>query len=417
MSESTWLASSSGAAFSTASATRYLSLIGFNGVAAAYATTEAWAEFKLRTAATLRKFYVTVNSNARGTATVLTLRKNGADTSVTVSIGAGVTGVVSDTTNSATYADGDTACFSYVTSTGTGNLIITATGIEASSSGQAAVHLGITPSPAGISTSTGSTVNAYGIGDETGTTTGNEDRTNVRAMESCTLSNLQVYVSANARTTNTTFSSRKNSAAGAMSCVFGSGVTGFIEDTSNSDSLSAGDRFNFARETLTGGGAIVFRMMSLKYIGATANVSALVAGGTSETLAAATTTYYSPAGAANQGNEAGQRATAPIAGTVTKAGVYVGVNASTTDATFTFRVASADTSLAVTVTASTTGAFTDTTNTATVAAGDYLSWKGTGATTGAVTLGSFSTLFTAPAAAAGGAFVPPSFFAIPLLIR
>lgn len=99
-------------------ATRYVSPAGN----ANNETTEADAEIVMRGSGTIRNLYTYITTNTVTVNCVVTIRKNGADTAVTFTIGASGTGAFSDTTHSFTYADGDTICISMVTSGGSGSL-------------------------------------------------------------------------------------------------------------------------------------------------------------------------------------------------------------------------------------------------------------------------------------------------------
>lgn len=80
-----------------------------------------------------------------------------------------------------------------------------------------------------------------------------------RVRRPFTMSNLFTHVSSNARTTDTTFTTRKNGGAGGQSVTYTSGQTGDKEDSSNSDSLTTGDDFYFAITTGTGSETITPR--------------------------------------------------------------------------------------------------------------------------------------------------------------
>lgn len=81
--------------------TRYL---GFGGV---FATTEANADFYVPIAGTFKNLRVYVSANTSGGTCTVTVRKNGGSTAITTSYATTVTGLASDTTNTATVAAGD----------------------------------------------------------------------------------------------------------------------------------------------------------------------------------------------------------------------------------------------------------------------------------------------------------------------
>jgi len=72
-------------------------------------------------AGTVKNMQMLVTGNARGTDTVIMLRKNGADTSITFTVPAATTGTFEDTTNSESVAANDTISYRMTTGTGTGS--------------------------------------------------------------------------------------------------------------------------------------------------------------------------------------------------------------------------------------------------------------------------------------------------------
>lgn len=105
--------------------------------------------------------------------------------------------------------------------------------------------------------------------------------------------------------------------------------------------------------------------------------------------------YLAPFGLRNPGldSSATNSNLCPLAGTFSNMYVFVATNASTSDVTFTLRINGVSTSLAVTVTALTTGLFSNTVNTATITTGDAVQMLCQQATTGNIS-GSISMQFS-----------------------
>ena len=80
----------------------------------------------------------------------------------------------------------------------------------------------------------------------------------------------------------------------------------------------------------------------------------------------------------------------PFAATIKNAYTYIVSNASTTAVTITSRKNGADQAIGITITALTTGAFSDTTNSYTVVAGDLINYAINGTTVGNITASSIS---------------------------
>jgi hypothetical protein len=363
-------------------------------------STEADVQCNIRGDCTLRNWYIFVHTNARSTDSTFTLRKGGADTALTFTVPASTTGLFTDTTNSVSITSGDAVNIKIVTGTGTGIISLLASFFAMDTTGQSFTHFG--GANVGQSFSSNSTTYVMGLNNPTWLTSGsNNARSLTPIMESATFSKLQVYVTANARTTTTTGIFRKNSASGNMSVSIGSSATGLFEDTSNTDTVVATDVVSYGAVSSTGGGTITFSMFAVKYVGSTARRVALIAGvGTN--LSVGATNYYSINGVSGASFTAEDDAisTMPLGGTISNAAVYIYANTSTTTVTFVMRKNAVDTAISIAVSASATGSFTDTTNSFDVAEADEVSWKGSGGTTNNINISSLTCLFTGAVAGA-----------------
>lgn len=198
-----------------------------------------------------------------------------------------------------------------------------------------------------------------------------------------TLSYLTLVVGSNSFDNTITVTSRKNGGAGAMSVSVATTLTGLFQDTSNSDSLSSGDEccFKFDPGSITTG-TINF------YIGATFDATGSTVGmysnrGSSST--ASTTYYMSPAGAnvTPETTEATANCKVKAAGSFSGLCVNVVLNGRTIT-TVASRINGSNGNLSVSITASTTGRYVDSTHSDTVAVDDLFNISfttGTGAGT------------------------------------
>lgn len=80
-----------------------------------------------------------------------------------------------------------------------------------------------------------------------------------------TVTNLGVYASANTRDNNTVVTLRKNSGNGNLTVTFTSGLTGWQEDTTHSDSVSSGDVLDLLFTTSSGTGSITLETTNLTF--------------------------------------------------------------------------------------------------------------------------------------------------------
>lgn len=105
---------------SAATASRYLYLTGFAG---SPQTNEARRATRFYGSGTISRLRMNVTANGRSSGTDLFIRKNGADTAVTVNYPASTTGIQEDISNSASFSNGDSMNLrSIYSGAGTGNL-------------------------------------------------------------------------------------------------------------------------------------------------------------------------------------------------------------------------------------------------------------------------------------------------------
>ena len=356
------------ATYATASTVWY-GAFGGDGASTVPNTTEANAQVKFRGTGTLVKLRVNINANTRATATVVTVRKNGADTGLTISIGAGVTGTLVDSVNTASFAAGDTWDYSISTGTGAGSIRICSVAAELQTSTQTFTQ------QCSFGALTSSVQRAMGFWGSL-VNTGADSGISGVALESATISNLQVIVSANA-SAGFTVKSRKNGADGNQVVTVGSTLTGIFEDITNTDTLVAGDTYNAM--TSNPAASITITACAVKYLGATANRAPLSAGSNTTALASGATRYSGMFGRSlDASTEGNVQTAAPLAGILSKLSCNVRTNASTAGATLVSRINGVSGTQAVSITASTTGLFQDLTHTDAFSEGDLLSTMASG---------------------------------------
>ena len=395
MAESGFAGSSYGSAIAPASSVTYYGNYGCSASAAlTVETTEANAQLVHRGVdAVVKNLRVVVTTNGRAAASSVTTRKNGADTSQVANITASTTGTYTDLTNTVSLTAGDTASYKLIVGSTAGNFNAPSITVNRESTGQAANFWSSTGS---ISTTTASVTRYWNLAGAIGTAQSTESSAQAYAPAAGTISNLRVYVTA-ARLMATTFKSRVAGADGTMSVSITG--TGAFEDTTNSDTVSAGSLICAATVTDIGVDTLTISCISIKYTPSTAGVTAISAGATSTTLAAAATRYYNVLGNfVGATTESAAQQIAPFGGTAAYLCSTVTANASTTTSTIVLRKAGADTAVTYTIAGAATGSFVDTTNSVSVSAGDLLSIKGSGSD-GTVTFRAMGLRFTAPTAA------------------
>ena len=115
---------------------------------------------------------------------------------------------------------------------------------------------------------------------------------------------------------------------------------------------------------------------------------------TNQLSVAGSTSWDAPFGVQTQTTQANPQLAVPITGAISRLYVYVSANTSTTNVTVTLNVNSVNSALVTTVTALTTGSFSDLTHTVNVTAGDLIQFEIQASTVGAIS-GNISCVFTA----------------------
>lgn len=393
-----FIVGSSNAAFSTNSTTVFGGLLagcpgpGGNSGSA----TENLTQNSAAVAGTLANLYVTASSNTRITNTTQTIRLNGADTTITVTFGSGVAGTMTDTAHSASVAQNDLLGMSLTTSTGGGSFTHGYGGVAFTAS---------SGTVQGISASNGAGVTLSGSGPITdflafvgnnNSSTLTEANAQLLVGPAGTAKYLQMFVQTNGRSTSTVVTFRNNSSSVNQTVTYGSGVTGLMKDTSNTDAIAANDKVACQVALGTGTGNFIVTMCGMWFSATTDGQSwtgTSNAPGISNSAAAA---HYGPFGGRIMNGTTESLAQGEMGTPATGSQLWtnVSVNASTTNAPLTFRNAGADKNQVVSITALTTGPFQDTTHSDAFLATDLINYQITNITTGSVTITAVTMMMT-----------------------
>lgn len=382
--------------------TRYIPIVG--GISG-NANAEDTHSIPIREAGTLRNLFVYVPANTASVVTDIIVRKSLANTSITVSYSADQTGIKEDTSNTATVASSDECAIQVAvpTEVGTNNITITMMGLEfvPDAAGNCVVPVG----PTGfedLMASPSSTL-YYPPGGYTSQETAGEADAKWRCRGSFTMSNLYTWVRTNARTTDTTIRTRKNGANGGQSVTYSAGQTGAKEDTTNSDSLVAGDDFNYSLTSGTGSETMNLSFMSCKCLSTNSEFPMIAGHGGGVGVAVSSTAYFGIAGPIDpaQSAEASAQIYPRFTFTIKELTAYASANTMTTGTTdVTVRDNGADSILSVSYAVGQTGLKTDSDEVVVTSGADEINYEVTNSdAAGVVTLHSISTLGTT---AAGG---------------
>ncbi len=214
-----------------------------------------------------------------------------------------------------------------------------------------------------------------------------ESHSKVKMAYAGVLDKLQVKVLNNNIAATTTVRIRINGGNGNQSASITSNTTGLFTDSSNSDTISAGDDLDYSIVTGGASGNCGSNLWSCNFA-ATGKTAANYSLAYRIAVDAISTTRYMPLGGKNPfATESAVKT--EVRGTYTAEKLYVNAytNSSTQATTFTSRKNGADGNLTLSVTASTTGVFSDTTHSDSLVATDlycvkWVSGTGTANVTG-----------------------------------
>ena len=205
-----------------------------------------------------------------------------------------------------------------------------------------------------------------------------------------------VGVSTNLRVNNVVVKSRVNGADGAMSVTIPGRATGWFVDTTNSDTLAAGDKICFATVTLSGTQAMAMPTVVARFLatGATAFIAGIhIAAAVGNTNAR----YCSWSGQDFSGTENDNaRQTMKRGGSIRRAWAYIETNTLVVNnPVFATRINGSDGTVSIPVPFGSTGFFEDTTNVDSFNSGDAVGARiyGGGGGSGIVTTASMGATF------------------------
>jgi hypothetical protein len=361
-----------------------------------WSSTEANRYRTYQHATTLSNLFVRIELNGTTATSTLGVRKNGVNGALTVSIGAGATGVFEDVTNSDTVAIGDEMV--YVCDTGAGGtLTVSLISVLSDPTSGNTIETQIITGSANLSNASETRYAPVNGGPGLSTTEANHK---CRCRTAAVWENLYVQVSANARSTDTIFGSRKNGAAGSLTLTVGASATGVFEDLSNADTLAAGDDYNFFMTTGTGTGTLTFQLLSAEFVTTSRKFPLLIADGAGVAQAFNVTNYFPIAGMIVDPSttETFQQLPTRLAITLSDLTVLVTANTIATSATtVTVRSNAGNTVLTVSIGAGATGVFEDLTNTVAIGSTESINYVVvTPNTSGSITIRNIGVTATVP---------------------
>jgi hypothetical protein len=330
-----------------------------------YETTESDTTRAFRTAGILSNFNVLVRLNTVSGNSTLNVRKNTADGNLSVSITGSTTGQFSDISNTDTVAAGDNMNFKFVTGTGSSNTITLSQLYLVFNPDDRSLTYSLASASIGASSSS----NGVGYVQLSGNYNGNLVTTEAFVANDInitgTMKNLYVNTIANTKNASSTVRIRKNAGNGNLVVTMGASTTGVFEDTSNTDSIALNDDVCYARDTsASSSGSLSMTILSVEMT--TTDNTFMLNGGTTNGL---TTDFNSKWYTGLSGR---LNLSAVISSKTTKMMIKTAISnltaissANTCNETTTWYLLknSVAANGTISITASTTGTFEDTTNT------------------------------------------------------
>lgn len=323
-------------------------------------------------AGTYQDLWYRVISNGVSATTNIASRVNGSAGNLAISITSGSSGEFRDNTNSDTIADDDTYSITLAIGAGGTTFNPALSSITFTPSGDTAVVHANTCNIAGGAASTTYYFCLSGGFPSLITT---EANTQQKMKHASVVSDWQMYLSTNARTSDTIYRTRKNTSNGNMIITATASTTGSFSDTSNTDTIAVDDLFNYQGTTGSGSGNVIgscsFRVTSDDdgVIQMTSGVSSLVVN-------ASVTAYFTAGGhLSNVATETNTRAEVACAFTASKLQIYISANTVSATSNLRLRKNGANGNQNVSITASTTGWFDDASNSDSFVATDEINYQ------------------------------------------
>lgn len=354
-------------------------------------TTEVDAQAIVRAAGTWSGLTAVVNSNTISAASTFKSRVGGADGNQIVSIPSNTSGSVSDTTNHDTLSDGNLINYkATLGATGSNITPVAVTAGFAASSGTHGLFCSFAGQTGGQTAFTGTD---YWPLNGDASTAGNTTEANVqeRIHNGCTLSHLFLYCSVNSATGTKTMKFRKGGADGNQVISLAASTTGFFEDTTNSDIVSADTLCNYSSTASNFSQQATLKIIGM-WVSLTDVYCDIFAGRNADFAYSATTGYQAVAGymAANSGVEAVAQGIVPYAASWNRMRIRVRTNSLTGTTTVKSRVGSADGAQSLSIATTLTGSFEDTTHIDTLTTSSLIDIQFSGGTSGTMNVREFS---------------------------
>ena len=312
-----------------------------------------------------------VVTNTNNNTCTVRFSNNGSNSNLVIAVTTTATGSFEDVSNSDTVVVA-TNCFMHLTvpNGSTGSITFSLTQIDFLASSDTHTAL----ANHGSATLSAASTTCYNpITSTIATTVTTESQAQTQFSHSCTLKNFRIFVSTDARSTNTTHRIRKNGANGNQSIA--TTTTGIFEDTSTTDTVVSGDKICISTTTSTGTGNHIWTNSGFDVENTTNSSYPLISSAFGTGQNSALTRFESGGHHLATATEANTQVKLYKAATLKNLTVNISANTLNGTTTIRLRKNAADANPVVSITTTQTGFFTDTTNTTQTATGDLVNFS------------------------------------------
>ncbi len=338
-------------------------------------TTEANAQITFRVAGVFSNLWTAISQNSIALNSNMNFRNNAGNGSQSVVITALTAGEYEDTTHTDTVAAGDKVNVSTVPGAVTGTLGVQIISVIFAATTNTATKLASSDfAYASASTSTFTALQA-----SPGVTT-TEANCKCRMRKAGSFKNLQINVSAN-RATSTTIKMRKNGADGTLTFAItaGAGGVGITEDTTHTDTVTAGEDWNYVITSGTGVDTLTVKSLSCDFVSTAGDGLCIASDSFAGASVADNTNKRFPVSAPLTFFDSSVDTVCDIkaraAFVCSELNTLVTANDVGSASTMVLRNNAASSALTQSITANTTGVFADSTHTVTLATTDKINYE------------------------------------------
>ena len=337
-----------------------------------FTATESVSLASTERALTFSKLYVYLKTNTKTTSNpTITFRNNGANGNITISIPFGSTGIFSNTANTDVVAAGSTFTLACAYNSGTGTLVFSNFSIVADYTGTESIAIFQCSPGATFSGTAYVPIAGYSAGNAT------EAQAQVKLPKAGVIRNGVWRITSNSRDGDSTLTLRLNGVDTTLVVTALDSTTGTFKDTTHSVTIAADDLVCW--KSIRGGSGGGISQASAQCEFETTSDTFPVTCEQSVTLApGGATSYYQYIGGETPSTytDTDTKVDFNLSGySADNLRVYVQTNTIASTTNMYLRKNGSDTAVTVAITASTTGHFSDTTNSVSISSGDDLNYR------------------------------------------